>query len=217
MWEVLIKVIPLNLAATLSPGLLAATLFLLGSKLKPKGQALALLLGALLVGVLVVMLGIFLGNPHPESHTEKMVAAIINIVLGAAFLVFAIRGLVSKEKKIKFKTGDKPKYLALFLIGIAVNATNFDAVFLSLTAAKEATDSPDISDLAKMFFYCLNVFFFTLPIWLPIGFFLVAPKVAAPLLSKLNKIVIKYSKYIISIIFLIMGIWLLYSGIKFLI
>jgi len=214
MWEVLAQVIPLNLAATLSPGLFAAALFLLGSKKNPVLRAFVLLLGSILVALVIVIIGAILGNPDPDETSEKIFAILLNCLLGVLFIFFAFRTILAKDRKIDLNKLNQPKYWYIFIFGVIVNATNLDAVFLSLTAAKEVADSPDISILSKVALLIINMLFFTLPIWLPIVFYLISPKTAMPILQKFNKTLIKYGKYIIFVVFLVMGSWLFYEGIR---
>ncbi len=214
MLEVLAQVLPMNLAAILSPGLFAAALFLLGTK-KPRLNTLVLLLGSVAVALGVVATGALLGDPHPDEGGEKLFAVIIDFLFGGIFIFLAFKILFFKEKNKKLRLLSDVKYWQIFIFGVVVNATNFDAVLLSLAAAKEVADSPDISNISKGILYIVNMLFFTLPIWLPLVFYLVAPKVAMPLMKKVNKYVIKYSKYIIGAVFLVLGGWLLYEGIRF--
>lgn len=214
MLEVLAQVLPMNLASILSPGLFAASLFLLGTK-KPRSNTLILLLGSVAVALGVVVIGALLGDPHPDEENEKLLAVILDFLIGSVFIFLAFKILFFKEKSKNLRLLTDIKYWQIFIFGIVINATNFDAVLLSLAAAKEVADSPDIGTSSKGLLLVVNMLFFTLPIWLPLVFYLVAPKIAMPLLKKVNKYVIKYSKYIISAVFLVLGGWLLYEGISF--
>ena len=215
MAEVLLQVLPLNIASALSPALFAMSIFLLGSKEKPKLKVLTLLAGSVLVGIAAVIIGLLLGNPDPDEQSEKIIAAVINIILGCALLFFAVRIITAKEGRFDIRKISDPKYWHLFIAGIIVNATNFDAVIISMTAAKEAYESPDIDIIEKLLLLAVNILFFTLPIWLPLVFYMIAPKSAKPVLDKMNGIVVKYGKYLVLLILVIIGGILLYEGISY--
>ena len=215
MLEELLQVLPLNIASTLSPGLFAMSIFVLGSEKKPKLKTLALLAGSVFVGIAVVIIGSIIGNPDPDEQSEKIIAAIINIILGGALIFLGVRMMIAKEGKINLKKYTDPKYWQLFIAGIVVNATNFDAVIISMTAAKEVYESQVIEDIGKAILLIVNVLFFTLPIWLPLLLYIIAPKAAKPVLDKMNRVLLKYGKYIVLLILVIIGGVLLYKGISY--
>lgn len=216
MFEVLIKVIPLNLASTLSPGLFAMSLVLLGSKKYSKSRTLALFIGGALVAVVTIFLGYTLAQATTEiTDTSKLLKATVDLILGGVFLIFGIKTLVSKERITKPKAALEPKLLQWFLIGIFFCATNLDAVIFSFTAAHEVSGATEINDIFKLILLLVNLLFITLPIYLPLLFGIFAPGPASRILPKINQVVLTYSKYIIFAIFVIFGIILLWRGINF--
>ncbi len=216
MFEVLIKIIPLDLASTLSPGIFALVIVLLGSKFHPKFRAFYLLLGSLIVGIGIAWLGLSLGKLSSIDIKPSLTSAIVDLFFGFLFIILGIKILVKKERKIKLQQeGQKYGILKLLLAGAVVSATNFDAVILSFTAAKEIGLSSEIGDLAKLIFLIVNILFFILPISLPLFLSLILPEFAGRILTKINRFVLKYSKYIIFILFLIFGLIFAFRGIEF--
>jgi threonine/homoserine/homoserine lactone efflux protein len=213
----LIKIIPLDFAATLSPGILALALILLGSAQHPKGRTISFFLGTLLVGIGIALLGFFLGQMAPVETKQNVTSAVVDLILGAFFVFFGVRTLYAKERKIKENQTDQGvQALKWILIGIAVSITNFDALFLSFTAAKEIGGTGGIDSVEKLILILLNLVFFTLPVLLPLVLYFLLPKLAARLLEKVNHFVLKYSKYIMFALFIIFGIYLLVRGLKYL-
>lgn len=215
MFSVLIKIIPLDLASALSPGIFAVALLLLANKHRHLLRTLSFLVGALIVGVIITFLGFFLGK-NATTHTgQSEISAIADLVLGIFFIVFAVKLILVKEKKLNLiKDNEGHTILKWLIVGLVGCATNFDAVLLNFTAAKEVGEA-GIAEIEKLILLLINIAFFTLPITFPLIFYLIFPKLAEPILAKVNRVVLKYSKYIIFILFLIFGIFLLYKGLKF--
>ncbi len=216
MFGLLAKIIPLDLASTLSPGIFALVIVLLGSKFHPKLRAFYLLLGSLIVGIGIAFFGLSLGKLASIDIKPSAIAAIVDLLFGFLFIILGIKILVQKERKIKLQQ-ERQKYeiLKLLLAGIVISATNFDAVILSFTAAKEVGLSSEIGDLAKLILLIVNILFFILPISLPLFLSLILPEFAAHILTKINQFVLKYSKYLIFGLFIIFGIIFVYRSLKF--
>src|SRR4030042_2935373 len=149
MFSTLIKIIPLDLAATLSPGILALVLIILGSKNHPKAHAFSLFLGALFTAVGIAILGYVLGNSIDTGFKQNTTESIADIILGLFFVIYGLKLFFSKERKISLKEEQHELKIFKWLgVGIILTITNFDALFLSFTAAKEVGGA-EINDLAK--------------------------------------------------------------------
>lgn len=215
MWELLAKIIPLDLAATLSPGLLAVAILLLGGKFHPKARTFALFLGIAFVGIVISLLGFFLGKNAPDGHEPSVLSAVVDSILGIIFIIFGIKALAGKERKLHPQTEDKGvQWFKWLAIGVIASATNFDALFLNFTAAREVGGA-SVNDLNKFILLIVNVIFFSLPVLLPLVLYLTTPLAAQRLLSPVNHFVLKYSRYIICVLFLIFGLVLLFRSLSF--
>ena len=214
MIKTLLTVLPLDLAATLSPGILALTLFLLGSKKNGTPRILALLGGAIFTATIIAVAGLFLGSLNPSQAKPGVISELVDIVLGILLILFGIKVFFGKENRIKLNNDEnKIGIIKWFAIGFVINITNLDAVLLSFTAAHEVGRS-SLVVFDKLFIVIFNMFFFILPITLPLTFSLLFPRIAHKILTKLNGYVSKYSKYIVSLLFIVFGIYLLSRVIK---
>lgn len=213
MITTLLTILPLNLASALSPGILSLTLFLLGAKEHKRSRILALLIGSLVAGIIAIILGFTLSG-LADSPGQNRSEAIFDIVLGAFFLIFAIKVIISKERIKQHDKAQSPGFGKWLVIGFIISITNFDAVFLSLTAARETADA-EITGFYKLIFVLINLFFFTLPITLPLLITLIAPATSTKVLNKLNGFMLRYSRYIIFAMFATFGIYLLWQGLGF--
>lgn len=214
MFQLLAKIVPLGFASALSPGILALVVFMLGKK-HAKPRIWALFIGTIAVALIIVVLGFVTGSGVSHGGAQKYTSALIDIVLGTIFMYFAIKNILGKERSLKESKEDLgPQFVKWLLIGLLINATNFDAVFLIFSAAKEI-GSASVSVLDKIIAVVINVFFFSLPVTLPVAIYLIFPKTAQIVLGKLNQILMRYSKYIIFAMFAIFGLIFLYRGVKF--
>lgn len=215
MFATLIKIIPLDLAATLSPGILALTLILLGNKNYPKIRTLSLLVGTLIVAAAIIFAGLFLADATPAATGPTLISTIIDLILGLVFVYFGLKQIRSKDRKLnEHESAQGYQILRWLVIGILISATNFDAVLLSLAAAKEVGDAA-IDSISKIILMTINALFFVAPTALPLILYLIFPRFAAKSLGKLNAVVFKYSRYILMIMFLIFGLYFLCRGIKY--
>lgn len=216
MLEILTSIIPLDLASTLSPVIFAIAVVLLANKSHSKARLIAFFSGSLIVGILVTLLGFNVGQTISMGDKGSSNSALANLIIGIVFIFFAIKSLISKERKVKIEENQQSrKIFKWFSIGLLVNATNFDALFLNFTAAKEVGGAGQLSLMAEILLLCLNLFFFTLPISLPIFLYLLFPIVANKILTKMNYYLLKYCKYIIAVMFFILGLVFLGRGFVF--
>jgi len=216
MTDILIKIIPLDLAATLSPGILALTLVVLASKNHPKAHILSMLAGALMTGVGITIIGFVLGNTLNTGLKQTATESIVDIILGLLFIIYGLKLFLQKERKINLDAQEEElKIFKWFGLGLVITITNFDALFLTFTAAKEVGSADNILTIDRWILLIINILFFILPITLPLLLKLIFPKTSAPILAKINGFVTKYSRYIILAMFFIFGIFLLYKGIIF--
>lgn len=215
MTNVLVKIIPLDLASALSPGILALIIVLLASKNHSKAHIFGFFLGSLLVAIGIALFGFTIGNNFDTDVNPTLSSAIIDFVLGIFFIFYGLKLFFSKEKERNLdEKEDKLKIFKWFAIGLLISITNFDAVLLSFASAKIVGDA-EIDSFAKWILLIINVLFFILPITLPILLKIIFPKIAESVLTKLNVFLKKYAKYIILIMFLVFGLWFMWKGIKY--
>ncbi|MCL5432901.1 MAG: GAP family protein [Patescibacteria group bacterium] len=213
MLGILALILPLDLASTLSPIILAITVVLLSAKSHSKEKIIAFFIGSLIIGIFVTILGYNLGQKALMGDKHSEPSYMVDLLIGAFFILFAIKSFFSKERKTHPREDESgKKILKWFLFGIIVSITNFDALFLNLTAAKEVAIAEGITQIVKFFLLCMNLFFFTLPITFPILMYLLFPVVANRVLAKVNNFLLKYGKYIIAVLFFIFGLIFLYRG-----
>lgn len=216
MLDTLLKVMPLLIASTLSPGILALTVILLAKDKDGLKQTTALLVGSLITSVIIIVVGLVLGERIQDPTDSKTIDNIVDLLLAALFLYFGIVSLLHKDNDSKTKKISKDQSKKLFLwagIGFAISITNFDAVIFDITAAKEVGQAL-ISQIDKIIILTIEAIFFNLPILLPLILYLLVPRLAKKILDPLNIFLVKYGRFIVAIIFLGFGVYLGYKGLQ---
>ena len=217
MIQLLAKILSLGVTIMLaSPMVFPLSFLLLGKKVQPKMRTFFLFLGTLVVGVVMAAIGFFIGQVVEPGAGPTVVSAVIDLFLGALFVFFAVKSLASTEKKFKEVDESQPRHFLLraFGIGAGLEALNFDALFLVITAAKEVSTA-DVSSLDSLLLLVLIVFFFTAPVTIPLFLALIFPRAISGIFGRVNAFIMKYSKYILFAVFTVFAGLLLYNGIKF--
>lgn len=215
MLELLLRVVPLAVASTVSPVVFGIAVALLAGKAHQLKRALAFLLGTVITVIILAMIGAFLGGGGADAGIRALhPSASMDLLLGGLFIVFAIlEARPSKEKgpKLGKKGGKKPGLMKWMLVGFFTSILNFDAVLLNITEVKEIFGS----GIAFGQEIALTVFcglFFLLPGILPIAVYLVYPKKAKKMLEPLGTLMKKYGNYIVMAIFFVFGAYLIMKG-----
>ncbi len=215
MFATLAKVIPLDLTATISPVLFGLVIYLLSKKDRSKASALAVLLGALLVGTGITIAGFYIGNIPATTPKHALITSVVDLVLGVLFIIYGFKKLlVSKPAKTEHKNRGG-SLLKWFFAGVLISIAN-DSFFLIFASAKEVGAS-GFGSWGKLIFLIINVFFFTLPVTLPIFIVTIIPKLADRILAKINRFLANYGDFIIFVLFMVFGIYFAVKGLSFLI
>lgn len=212
MEQLIATIIPLDLAATLSPGILAIALLLLGSKKKPVLLTFSLLVGNLVTAGIITTLAFFVGTLSSGKNGPNPIAATLDLLLGLFFIFYGFKVLKTKDKKLKINKS--PSGIVKWtVVGFLISITNFDAELLSFSATREVAIST-FNVFVKASLITVNILFFVLPIILPLIFCLLFPTIGAVLLGRLNFYVLKYSRFIIFAMFIIFGVYFVWRAIN---
>ncbi len=212
MLEGILKALPLDLAATISPVLFGIVVCLLSDQNKPKKRAFLVLLGATIVAIAVSIIGFVAGGTSLKKPSLSPVGGAINLALGALFVIYAFKKLIFPSKP---RTQEKRKGQSVwvwFLAGLVLSVVN-DSFFLIFAAAKEF-GALNVNIWDKAIFTLVNIFFFTLPITLPILIELIFPRLAEKVLGSINRFLVNYGDLIIFVLFIIFGFYFIFKGLS---
>lgn len=212
--------VPLALAAAVSPTVLTVTILLLSSTDHPRLKTSAYLLGAavavIVIGIIALMISTAAGTKpaHPSAAS-----ALIDIALGVLLLAVGVRQFTKKPKPKKpeeaqEKKGQKSLGSQVFeegALGVAMIASDYTSLVFYVAAAKQTTDAklPAVEAIVPMAIVALGIL---APIILPLGATLIAPGTSRRFLDAVNGLVKQDGRYIAGIVAFIFGIYLLYKG-----
>jgi len=124
-YQLLIQIIPLAWAAAVSPTALSFFLVMMSMTDKPRLAGLSFYIGAILVFLITVIIGIILGTSLSLSgHSDPSTIAAIDIFLGAILVLLGLRNLFGK--KSERQSGVLLKYLKVE--DSASNTVKLDAI-----------------------------------------------------------------------------------------
>lgn len=223
MGKLLASMIPLAMAAAISPTMLTAVVLVLSSKDRPRRRALFFLAGAVITLIAIGAAAVSLSAAQPtSSHGKSPISAGIDIILGILLLYIGGRNFLKSRGPAKEgQTGGRfQKFFQGggtandFFLGVLFTVTDVTSLVFYLVAAKQARDSGlgVIADVAAMTIVGIAVI---LPILVPLAITIIAPNISGRVTDSLNEWIKKYGKYIGPVIAIAFGFYLLFKGSKY--
>jgi len=207
-----LSILPLAIASAASPIILGVSVALLARK--NTSAAFALLLGGVIVALILAAVGISVAvEDDKAAEALGFQPRAADIAIGALLAAFGIKSLLEKPKQESAQSGAKKargffSWLAISFIG---NITNFDAVLLNLAAVREIfNSSAELAYTLLLLAFC--DFFFVAPALLPLALYSFAPEKSARLLAPVGKWMQKYGHYLVGLIFVVFGLFLMLKG-----
>ena len=211
MQKTLIEILPLALAAAMSPSGLLLVFTILSGKKDPKRGSLAFVLGSMLFLIVLGLLVMLTFNPAVKqaNHPEK-ISAIIDIVLGSLILVVTGRSLLvkKKEKKASGKSRKRP----YFVIGFFYMVVNTSTLIPFIAASKiiaENSLGPGGSVIAFVYLLVITMSLISLPV---IMTFLL-PAQSEKILGPLKSFMSRHGARIAQVFFLVIAVYLIARGV----
>jgi len=215
MAHILISITLLDIGAILaSPMIFALSILLLSQKYYPKAKLVAFFFPAFIVSVLVTFLGYNLGQTIVRDPKSISLHGTTDVIIASVFFFLAFCSWIIKEKKFKVDKDAKGKEVfKWFTIGTLMNVSNWNALFLIMTAGKEVGGLGDASQLTQWLLLSVNVVFYTLPLTFPFMLTMLFPIFAKSVLSAIGFFFKTYSKVIVAGMFFLFGLIFLNRGI----
>lgn len=208
------KIFGLGVVAAINPLVFTMTLVFLGKPERPRTRTAAFLLGGLGLGLVVSGVGFFLGQATLDKVVPELITLLIDIIIGAVFIVLGVRAWFAAEPRFKI-SDEAPQHLwrRLIVVGILVNLITFDDLIVVFAAAR-ITGSLEAPGLDKVVLFVITLLFFLAPIYLPLLLTIIFPRASKNVLPRINVFLEKFGQKLIAVIFLLMGIIFIYDGIK---
>jgi Sap, sulfolipid-1-addressing protein len=214
-------VVPLSWAAAVSPVPLMIFLVMMTLTDKPKLAGVSFYLGALLVLLLTVVIGIWLGNSLSSSgNSNTGVVAAIDLILGAVLLLLGIRSLFEKSDTegpvVKYMdvgsaASSATKFKRYFIIGLFIFFVNFSTAMLVLSAGFKMglADAGSFNNIIAIIVIAIITLVI---IEVPLLLFIILPKATEKAMIGLKGWLGKYGNLVTGVFFIILGIVLINSG-----
>jgi threonine/homoserine/homoserine lactone efflux protein len=216
--------IPLSWAAAVSPVTLSIFLVIMSMTKKPRLAGFSFYMGAIVVLLVTVIIGIFLGQKLSASgHADPTTMAAIDIFLGAVLFLLGFRNMVSKEHgrsnnilnrlQVDPKTGKVRQFIKYFSIGMIAFLMNFStAIFvLAVGRAIGVANSGLTNDTASVVILILIAL---LIIEIPLVFFILMPGKAHKILNPVNEWISSHGNLVTGIFCIAIGFFVVYSGLE---
>ncbi|MHB1382071.1 MAG: GAP family protein [Thermoleophilia bacterium] len=211
MARTLLEILPLVLAAALSPTSLVMVITILGGKGDARRNSLLFVTGGAIFLVLfglAVML-VFNHVVIPIDYKGRL-SFWIDIVLGAAIILLVFRSFFGKEKQDrKDKAGNRP-YLVVGFLMMLINSST-EVPFMA--ACKIITEARlPLWDAAILF--SLQVIITMSLLSFPVALSYVAPRRSAAVLDRFGALITRYGNLLVKVIFLLVGAYLIWRGVR---
>lgn len=212
MLSLLLKVLSLDFASLFSPVMLAISILLMSSKFHFIKKTLFFILGNIVIGIGIITLGYFAGETITDKTKPTFASSLFDLGLGLLLLIYAIKTFLGRNKdKPKKVENEDPRFIKLLATGVLVGLSNIDGLILSFTNAKTISEA-NVPFLFTLILLFSILFFLTLPATLPLILYYFFPKKSEFVLSKIHNFLIKYGPFIVSAVFALFGILLIYKA-----
>lgn len=222
MQSLFAEMIPLGVAAAVSPTMLAGALVLLSGKDRPKARTLSYLVGVVIslvvTGAVLLAIG---GAASKAPHGPSPVSSWIDLGLGLLLLYIGVDRFIRGPRKSNDKTAqEEPAKPTSVLkdagLGLAIMTTNFTSLVFYFAAAKESADAA-VDWVVRVMALAIVAFFITLPVLVPLLLTIVMPKTSSRVLDSVDEGLKKYGAFIMPGIALVFGVYLAYKGLRVLV
>ena len=215
----LTQIIPLALGAAVSPTALMGIILLLSISKRPKLQGFGYYIGAIILILIVVILGILLSaGVTSTSPTPDPILAGIDVLLGIILLLFGIKRIFQPQNapKKRFQgIGKESSNLILFIEGLSFGfgmfLINFSTTIIILEAGKEIGVSL-VDPIGKLIIVMILTFITLMVCEVPLGIYLLFPEKANNILSKVNKWMQRNGHYLMGVVLIVIGVYLVWVG-----
>ena len=214
-------VVPLSWAAAVSPVPLMIFLVMMTLTDKPRLAGVSFYLGAVLILLFTVIIGIWLGNSLSSTgNSNTGVAATIDLIFGAVLLLLGIKSLFEKSDTegpvVKYMdvgsaASTATKFKHYFIIGVFIFFVNFSTAMLVMSAGMKIglADAGSFNNIIAVIVITIITMII---IEVPLILFFILPKATKKAMEGLKGWLAKYGNIITGVFFIILGIVLINSG-----
>ncbi|RJQ46373.1 MAG: hypothetical protein C4534_02785 [Gaiellales bacterium] len=212
MRAALLEILPLALAASLSPTALGFEITILSGKGNGRRNSLLFVLGAALflvvLGLLVML--VFRHTVIPSDHHRKL-SAWIDIVLGFSIILLVARSFLPRKKKKK--SGGSSRRRPYLIVGFLFMAINTSTIIPFVAASKTIADAR-LPLLGAATLFAALVLMTVWMIAFPVVFSYAAPRSSGRALERMGAFMERHGSQLVRVFFLAAGVYLAVKGIS---
>lgn len=222
LFNLLTIVVPIALIASISPTTFAVMIVLLSLSKKPKTNGLGFLIGSLIIILLAALLGIFVAESAflVDYNNISILPAWMNVILGLVLFSYGVKTSFKKEYDTNEEAENrlKDKYQSYgfwgsVLLAMGIFILNLITTILVFFSGSQIGIS-NVNLVDKIISMILLVAITLLLVEIPILICFLVPQRAENILSKLNRWIHKNGHYLTAGLAIIIGIYLLFKGIR---
>lgn len=216
--------IPLSWAAAVSPVTLSIFLVIMSMTKKPRLAGLSFYMGAIVVLLVTVFIGIFLGQKlSAAGHSDPITMASIDIFLGAVLFLLGFRNLTSKEHgksnnilnrlQVDPDSSSSRLFFKYLSMGIIAFLMNFSTAIFVLAAGRAigVANAGLINDSTSVI---ILIIITLIIIEIPLLFFIIFPEKAREVMNPVNKWISNHGNIVTGLFCLGIGAFVVYSGLQ---
>ncbi|MEI6287531.1 MAG: GAP family protein [Bacillota bacterium] len=217
METIFIKIMPLILAAAVSPADFVVLIKILAGAHHQRRNALAFILGSSLMYLLVAIATMLvfehqLGHPPVVRQPHNLDHALVNFTLAGLAVVLFIRMLLkndSEQPEPNAKAADGP--LKCFFIGMGMKVLSLNAMLPFIAAVHEVSESGlGVDD--RMVVFALGIGIAVLPMLLPYVGFVLNKRLALKIVVPIGNFIDKHKNQVVKVMLPIVAVLLCYHG-----
>ena len=221
MTKIFLTIMPLVLAAAVSPADFVVLIKILAGAHHQRRNALAFILGGLLMYLLVLIATVLvfehqLGHPPVIHHPHNLDHALVNFTLAGLAVFLFVRMLLKNESERPeehAKTADGP--IKCFYIGLGMKLLSLNAMLPFIAAVHEVSESGLRVD-ERMVVFALAISIVVLPMILPYLGFLLNERQALKIIVPIGDFIDKHKNNLVKVMLPIVAILLCYHGFLYL-
>ncbi len=215
-------ILPLALAAAVSPVALSVFLVIMSSSDDPKLPGLSFYSGAIVVLLITVFIGMYLGHKLTGGGGggNPSTIAAIDIFLGAVLVLLGFRSFTSKHDnnlskylKIDKSLGAFSQFKRFFSLGFIAFLTNFSTAIFVLAAGR-AIGVTDAGFLPGATAILILTMVTLIVIEVPLLFFIIMPGKAKEITRPANKWISSHGNIVTGLFCVGIGLLVVYNGIS---
>jgi MFS family permease len=221
LFTLLLEILPIALAAAISPTSFALIIVLLSLSKRPKTSGTGFLVGSFLVILVAALLGMIAAEGVLTRAEPGPFKIWIDLFLGIIVLYYGFKILLTKnawfeEKELELPTNNKSatsEFLSSLVLAMGLFALNFITTALVFLGGSKIA-AAGLGWLGTLISLLVLMAITLSMVALPVLIYFLTPKKADKILFKLNKWIKKNGHYLTAILIIIIGFYFLYNGLE---